>query len=382
MNVESLLRDLVELETVNPPGTNYEDFGRLIREKFEELGFQVQLIEIPDEFMDRNYIYSPRHRGNRRVIVLARNDPEPKLHFNLHYDVVPPGDGWKTHPFQLKIVEDRAYGRGTSDMKGAMVSLYSALKIFNDLPIEIAFVPDEESGGIGTKYLVEKHGVRAKNVIFGEPSFPDIYIGHFGIIRGIVKVFGKQVHASKAKEGVNAFLEASRLALEIQRRYSSKEGRDNMDEPTVNLGGYVEGSTSDGIVPGTFAFSLYRSVSPNDKRGPEFDREVVEEAVGELGIKHEFEIKSFVPGSMTNPSSHMARAMETCIKTHLGWEPRKMVANIRYDAVFYGNADAVNFGPGEPDQAHVPNEYVNLRNVEKVSLVYECIMRSSPRVLL
>ena len=366
----NLLRELVEIETVNPPGYHYEEFTSVMRERLGELGFQVELVEIPDEFLDKNYIYSPRHRGNKRVILLARNDPEPRLHFNFHYDVVPAGNGWVTDPFKLKVVEDRAYGRGTSDMKGAIASLYLALS-GQDFPVEVALVPDEESGGLGTRYLVDKLRVRPRHVILGEPSFPDLYVGHFGIVRGVVRVFGKQVHASMANQGVNAFLEASRLALELQRRYSSLSL--SLEGSTV-LGGYVEGSTSDGMVPGTFAFSFYRSVPPKG-RGPDLDHEIVDETARELGIKHEFEIKSFVPGSMTSPDSSLTRVVEACIR-EMGWEPRKEVAKIRYDAVFYGDIDAVNFGPGEPGQAHVANEYVDLRNVKRVSQVYSCVMRS------
>ncbi|QXJ29601.1 Acetylornithine deacetylase [Saccharolobus shibatae B12] len=55
------------------------------------IGFQIQLIEIPEEYMDKYYIYSPSHKGNKRIIVIVRNSPNPILHFNFHYDVVPPG---------------------------------------------------------------------------------------------------------------------------------------------------------------------------------------------------------------------------------------------------------------------------------------------------
>nr|WP_240938842.1 M20 family metallopeptidase [Metallosphaera hakonensis] len=380
MKVVKMLEELVQIETVNPPGERYLEFISVAKDFFSDLAFQTQIVNIPQDFMDRNYIYSPLHKGNERAIAVMRNGSEPKLHFNFHYDVVPPGDGWVTDPFKLKVIDDRAYGRGTSDMKGALVSLYGALSNFNDLPIEIALVPDEESGGIGTRYLTEEFRARPERVIMGEPSFPNVYVGHFGIIRGMVKVFGKQVHASKAREGRNAFLEASRFALEIWKRYSNRRIELNPSfegEPTVNLGGYVVGSTSDGVVPGSFGFSFYRSVSPINDQGPEFDRKILEDIARELGIEYEFEVKSYVPGSMTNTNSETLRRLESCVKLKINWEPRKVVTNIRYDGVFYRGADVVNFGPGEPDQAHVPNESVSLRNVEKVAEVYECVMRET-----
>jgi len=362
-----LLKDLIQIKTANPPGLEYENIALYLKYLFNELGFQIQLIEIPEEYMDKYYIYSPSHKGNKRLIVIVRNSPNPILHFNFHYDVVPPGDGWLANPFELKIINNKAYGRGTSDMKGSIVSLYLALSRFNDLPIEITFVPDEESGGIGTKYLTEETRVTPTMVIFGEPSFPNLYVGHFGIVRGVIKIFGKQAHASNPKDGINAFLLASKLALKLQEK---------LGKEIVNLGGYTLNPTnSDGIVPGFFAFSYYRAIPPHDNRTPELDKNVIDTTAREIGIEYNFEIKSFIPSSVSNPDSGIAKAFKFCITSALNVVPKELISNIRYDAVFYKNSDSINFGPGNPDQAHVPNEYVELDNIEKTSVIYECVMK-------
>ncbi|AAK41088.1 M20/M25/M40 family metallo-hydrolase [Saccharolobus solfataricus] len=150
------------------------------------------------------------------------------------------------------MVGDKAYGKGVSDMKGGVVSMYLALSE-TKRPVEISLVPDEESGGIGTKYLTEVRKIRAKYVIIGDPSFPNIYIGHLGIIRGVIRLIEKQAHASKTKEGENAFINGAKLALEIQKIYGVKE-------VSLNLGGYtINSSDNDGVVPGEFVFSFYRS---------------------------------------------------------------------------------------------------------------------------
>ncbi|MQL46472.1 M20/M25/M40 family metallo-hydrolase, partial [Escherichia coli] len=81
---------------------------------------------------------------------------------NGHYDVVPPGRGWARDPFTPTVEGDRIYGRGATDMKGGIAATIAALKKIRDnnvgrnLTIEAVFVPDEESGGVGTKYYVEK----------------------------------------------------------------------------------------------------------------------------------------------------------------------------------------------------------------------------------
>lgn len=81
-----------------------------------------------------------------------------------HLDVVPAGDGWDSDPFTLKVEGDKAYGRGTSDNKGPMISALFAIKylIENDYPfkkrLRIVFGCNEESGFGCVKHYVEKEG--------------------------------------------------------------------------------------------------------------------------------------------------------------------------------------------------------------------------------
>lgn len=365
-NVIKILSELVSFETYNPPGKDYDKIAYYLRDLFESIGFSVELIEIPEEYLDRNYIYSPRHKGNKRIIVLAKNDEEPLIHFNAHYDVVPAGNGWLTDPYKLKLVGDKAYGRGVSDMKGGIVSMYLALSE-TKRPVEISLVPDEESGGIGTKYLTEVRKIRAKYVIIGEPSFPDIYIGHLGIIRGVIRVLGKQVHASKAKEGENAFINAAKLALEIQKIY-------NVKEVSLNLGGYtINSSDNDGVVPGEFAFSFYRSTLPDEKNVEDEIRSIVSKAANNVNVKYEMEIKSYVPGSLTPKDSKLVKVAEECVYRVINVLPEKKIAQIRYDGVFFRPfAEVINIGPG--DNAHIPNESVSISNIVKTSRIYGCII--------
>ncbi|WP_246263773.1 M20 family metallopeptidase [Metallosphaera tengchongensis] len=377
MDIIKILSNLVSVETINPPGLNYPDMAESLRDLFSDVGLKMSLHEIPEDYLDKNYIYSPSHRGRKRVVLVGRSGPDPKIHFNFHYDVVPAGDQWVSDPFSLRVSGDRAYGRGTADMKGAIVSLYLALSRVKDVSVEVSFVPDEESGGVGSRFLANELHLNPKYMIFGEPSFPNIFIGHFGILRGLIRVKGKQVHASMASTGQNAFLEASRFALRLQDEYSrlfqsAKEGQ----RPEINLGGYTIGGNSDSLVPGLFSFSFYRTTPPGDRENENVDREIVDRIAKEMGVSYDFEIRSFVPGQRTSLDSKLVKITESCVRKELSFEPSKSVALIRYDAVFFPSSEAVNIGPGEPDQAHIPNESVSIKNIEKTSKIYECIIES------
>lgn len=81
-----------------------------------------------------------------------------------HLDVVPAGDGWKTEPYYATIMNDRIYGRGTSDDKGAFVATLFAMKCLKEenVPltkrIRLIVGCNEESGSQDMKYYLEKEG--------------------------------------------------------------------------------------------------------------------------------------------------------------------------------------------------------------------------------
>ncbi|MDK2383967.1 MAG: M20/M25/M40 family metallo-hydrolase, partial [Candidatus Korarchaeota archaeon] len=109
------LSDLVSIPTINPPGEHYEEAAGLLADWLREVGMRTELIMIPEKWLDKHYPYSPAHHGYPRVIVYAYvGNKERALHFNGHYDVVPPGSGWRvTDPFRPVVRDGRMYGRGT-----------------------------------------------------------------------------------------------------------------------------------------------------------------------------------------------------------------------------------------------------------------------------
>lgn len=81
-----------------------------------------------------------------------------------HLDIVPEGNDWDTDPFKATIKNNKIYGRGTSDDKGAAIASMVALKIINDLNvplnkrIRLIMGCKEETGSECMKHYVEKEG--------------------------------------------------------------------------------------------------------------------------------------------------------------------------------------------------------------------------------
>jgi cysteinylglycine-S-conjugate dipeptidase len=86
----------------------------------------------------------------------------PTVCLYAHHDVQPEGDpaGWRTPPFATTEVEDRLFGRGTSDDKGGFAVHLAALRAFDGKPpvgVTVLAEGDEEIGSLSLAQLLEEH---------------------------------------------------------------------------------------------------------------------------------------------------------------------------------------------------------------------------------
>ena len=146
-----------------------------------------------------------------------------------HLDVVPEGNGWKTDPFCATIKENKIYGRGVSDDKGAVVASMLALKIIKDLNIplnkriRLIMGCAEETGSDCMKYYVEKEG-HFDIGFTPDGTFPCIY-GEKGHIRARFKSANTSILDIKGGTVDNAVCD--KCTIEIKRDTYSKELLEN-----------------------------------------------------------------------------------------------------------------------------------------------------------
>ncbi len=138
--------------------------------------------------------------------------PGKKLLFDGHIDTVPVQDAskWTHDPFAANISDGRIYGRGTSDMKGAVAAMANAAVNFaidsdRDFAGEIyvaGVVHEECFEGVAARSISEI--VKPDYVVIGEASHLNLKIGQRG--RGEIKVetFGVPAHSANPEKGVNA----------------------------------------------------------------------------------------------------------------------------------------------------------------------------------
>ncbi len=227
--VEGLTKDLVSfassifsISTQNPPGNNYPQCAHAIGAMMEQIGMEVEYVEVPQERLAE---LAPLGEGLPRVSVigyLGDKSRRPNIHFTGHYDVVPEGTGWTTDPYGCEIRDGKIYARGSADQKSGIVSeLIAACALQKaGLKLKGTFIasatPDEETGGqAGVGYLVEQGYLTREStdycVITECLDVDKVCIGHRGTLWFEVHITGRQSHGSMPSEGVNALEFAQRL---------------------------------------------------------------------------------------------------------------------------------------------------------------------------
>ncbi len=385
-----VLSKLVSIPTVNPPGENYEQFIDVAKDILSEFGASVEVHRVPRDIVAKHY---PDYADYPRYILLARiGSGDPVLQINGHYDVVPPGTGWTRDPFKPVVEDGRLYGRGAVDMKGGIAAAIIAMRAIAESDIELsgslelALVPDEEIGGeTGTGYLVERCLSRARRVIIAEPSgVGDVVIGHRGAVWALIEVYGRQAHGSTPWLGVNAFVYMARVVQrfvneyipEIEKRVSKYQYEDDRAaKPTVTLGGELRGGAKVNIVPGYCAFSIDRRLIVEED--PDTVEQELRSFIEKLQrdypeVKLELRVLGKLRPSVVNPSSRFVKTVISAVKTVSGAEPRAVVCVGGLDMHFYTEKgiEAITYGPGPADTAHIADEYVDLGEMITVAKVY------------
>jgi acetylornithine deacetylase len=156
--------------------------------------------------------------SGRKANLLASFGPEGDGGFVLsgHTDVVPvDGQDWSSDPFKPEVRDAKLYGRGACDMKGFVgVALALAPQIAKaklKQPIHFALSYDEEVGCVGVKGLLED--LKARNIkpslaIIGEPTLMKIVGAHKGGAKLVTRACGREAHSSGPEKGANAVMMA------------------------------------------------------------------------------------------------------------------------------------------------------------------------------
>jgi acetylornithine deacetylase len=132
----------------------------------------------------------------------------PRLAIDGHVDVVPPGTAaWADgDPWSGALRDGFLYGRGSVDMKGAVVASLHALAAARELAhgeVVLLAVGSEEDGGLGT-FAALQRDARFDACLIPEPTGFDVVCAQAGALTFAGEVRGVAAHAAHRLEGVSA----------------------------------------------------------------------------------------------------------------------------------------------------------------------------------
>lgn len=296
-----------------------------------------------------------------------------------HSDVVPTeGQNWASDPYEIDIRDEKLYGRGACDMKGFLACLLTKAEVFKNadlrVPIHLAFTYDEEVGCLGVPSLVEAINNlphKPAMCIVGEPTEMKVITQHKGKFSARAHFTGRSGHSSLPAEGVNAVEFASEFVVFLRKlgRKCREEGpHDDEFEPnhTTFHTGVIKGGTQLNIIPqNCFVDFEFRNL-PNDDRealkAEIYDyventlQPEMREIYPDVGI--EIEVISDMPGLATGDDEEVTKLVmaltgaNTTGKVSFGTEAGVFSA--------LGDIPTVVCGPGSIEQAHKPDEFIEL----------------------
>ena len=346
----------------------------------------IPLIKFVEDYLDSWGIphFRVDYEAGKKTNLFATIGPDIAggIVLSGHTDVVPvDGQTWASNPFELSERDGRLYGRGTCDMKGfiavalALVPQFKAANL--KTPIHLALSCDEEVGCKGVRPLVahiRDHMKKPKAVIVGEPTSMRVVNAHKAALTFSTEVTGHEAHSSLTDQGVNAIMVAGELLGEISRIREDLTARGdpshrfNPPYSTIHVG-VIEGGTAKNIVPRRCSFQWETRLLPlaDPAEVPtRFEKyaaslePAMKKIAGDSGINNQQ--TNIVPGLApedNSPAEHLALHLAGANGTHA-------VSYCTEAGLFQQiGIPAIICGPGSIEQAHKPDEYIDMSEMQK-----------------
>ncbi|MBU2957733.1 acetylornithine deacetylase [Paracoccus sp. 1_MG-2023] len=362
------LADLIGFDTVSRNGNR-----ALIDHMAAHLGgLGARIVILPDD-------------SGSKANLIASFGPEdaPGIVWSGHTDVVPANEPeWKGDPFSARVADGRLYGRGACDMKGfaacAMTVAPRLARAALTRPVHLCFSHDEEVGCLGAPAIARHLAALPcppELAIIGEPSMMRLITGQKGKIAMRARVTGTSGHSSFAPQHVNA-IEHAALAIDLIAEHARGYAANGPFDPDFTvphatmLVTMIEGGVATNITPEACSFTFeLRSISGMDAEGDmaALLTRITDEVGGPMAARAEgagiaFErIFAYPPMGEARGTQGFGRYADL----FPDWGGKVSFGSEGGVFETLGGIPSVIVGPGSIEQAHKPNEYVALDQLQE-----------------
>lgn len=362
----SLAKQLVRLNTVNPPG-NETDAVRIVAPLLQDAGFLI-----------KEYEYGP----NRSSLVAHKGRTDrPSVILSGHLDTVPFGSQpWTMEPLDASVVAGKLFGRGTADMKGGVAVLVAAAlhvaSTIEDQPLTLVLTADEEIGCGGAARLIDQQVLpKARCVLVAEPTGNIPLLGHKGVFWLKTLFHGKTAHAAFPELGDNALLKAAKAVVAVNENIVRGRKHTVMGEATLVTSRFFSGDNYNSV-PDLAEVGIDIRSTVNWSHA-----EILHKLQALLApLDPEFQVLFDLPPLWTPPETAIIQEiLAACDSVRGQTHPPAIVTFYTDGGVLgpsLGNVPVVVLGPGDSGMAHKVDEYVAVADLNKgVDLYVEILSR-------
>lgn len=329
--------------------------------------------------------------------------PGPKIVFDGHMDTVPVTDEseWQYPPFEAEIHDGKIYGRGTSDMKGALASMAFAASNFKEKTggdfageIFVAGIVHEECfEGVAAREVSAY--AKPDYVIIGEASNCNVKIGQRGRAEIKIEVLGKPAHSANPEKGINAVYKMCKVIEAIKTLKPTHHDRlgDGILELVDIKSSPFPGAS---VVPEKCVATYDRRLLVNETKKSVLApiNELLEKLMkedNELKVRAYYteadekcftgeiiEGERFFPGWIFDEDEDWVEKVVAKLKDK-GQNPEITQYNFCTNGSHYAGEAKIKtlgIGPSRENLAHTVNEYIEISELEKVVDSYEAVMEA------
>ncbi len=324
------------------------------------IGNEEEIADYTEKFLKGFFSRNNIIRHNNSLIAFDDFNSEKKTIALIgHLDTVP-GE----NDFTGQIIDGKLYGLGASDMKAGLAVMMGLIehfhkkeKRFNTIYV---FYEKEEGPYVdnGLEPLLSEYDIIQKaDLAFAlEPTNNTVQVGCLGTMHASIIFEGKRAHSARPWQGENAIHKAADFLKRLADYGVHEYEYDGMKFLEVMNATMVEFSGGRNIIPDKFVINVNYRFAPG-KSIEEAKEDVLKLVDGEAKV----EFTDLCPSGhvcLYNPIlGDLIEKFNLPVEAKQAWTD---VARLS----LYG-IDAVNFGPGDPAQAHQKNEYVPIDNVIK-----------------
>ncbi len=404
MNSVELTKKLIEIESTDPGVYEFEmeKFIKAFLDNLAPLGVEVFESEVCDGRKNIMGVIRPTFEEGPKVVwsdeyetIYHRNknnEDDNELILICHMDTVVVGNDWTKEALKATEIDGRIYGRGSTDMKsGLAIALNTfeyvakVIKKENiDKVFKVIFTVDEEADMKGVEKAIKDGWINSKSYIADlEPTDKMIQVSHKGRFWIKLKVKGKTAHASRPELGIDANACLSEIISFVRKEVSELPDDGELGKSTVTFG-LMQGGYEPYVVPDEAFVTMDFRLTP-----PTYNHDIIR--ILNMAISNVRKIisdKVVITYEITGDREFVKKddrsKFLSIIKSVLT-ELYKKEKNDDYIPVvtsFSGytdtavvasklkNINTLSYGPGSLALAHKPDEYVEIKDIERCEKVY------------